>query len=158
MNQFLHSNPGLRSRFNHYVEFEDYAPNELLAIFSFFCKDSEYVIECDAQAALSDKFTAMFEAGQTISNGRLVRNIYERCIEVQAERVSQECEIADDLCNLSKADIFAALEEVISEQKSMEDPMNRPVLDVEMRSDQREDGHKTTGLIAIANVRSGVAT
>jgi TPR repeat protein/SpoVK/Ycf46/Vps4 family AAA+-type ATPase len=120
MNRFLHSNPGLRSRFNHYVEFEDYVPKELLAIFESFCKASEYVVEGDAQVALLEKITTMFEAGQTISNGRLVRNIYERCVEVQAERVSLECEIGDDLCKLFKADIFAAIEEVISEQQSME--------------------------------------
>jgi TPR repeat protein/SpoVK/Ycf46/Vps4 family AAA+-type ATPase len=120
MRRFLLSNPGLRSRFNHYIEFEDYVPKELLEILNSFCKDSEYAVDGDAQFAFLGKITSMFEAGQTISNGRLVRNIYERCIEVQAERISKEYKIGDDLCKLSKSDIFVAMDEVISEQQSLE--------------------------------------
>jgi TPR repeat protein/AAA+ superfamily predicted ATPase len=125
MSRFLHSNPGLRSRFNHYIEFDDYEPKDLLAIFASFCRESEYVVEDDAQTALLDQITAMFDAGQTTSNGRLVRNIYERCVEVQAERVSKDGAVGDDLCRLSRADISEALDELQSEQRQMEAPIGR---------------------------------
>ena len=33
MSAFLQTNPGLRSRFNKYLEFEDYTPEQLVEIF-----------------------------------------------------------------------------------------------------------------------------
>ena len=41
MQQFMESNPGLRSRFPITVEFPDYSPEELLKIFKMFCKEKE---------------------------------------------------------------------------------------------------------------------
>lgn len=38
MERFVNSNPGLKSRFNKYIYFEDYTPEELLEIFDSMCK------------------------------------------------------------------------------------------------------------------------
>ncbi len=38
MEKFIHSNPGLESRFNRFLLFEDYSPDEMLAIFRMQCK------------------------------------------------------------------------------------------------------------------------
>lgn len=44
MARFLESNPGLQSRFNKFIDFADYKPNELLAIFESKCKSQGYVL------------------------------------------------------------------------------------------------------------------
>ena len=89
MKRFIDSNPGLRSRFNHFIEFEDYTPTELVDIFESFCTPSEYTLEAGARELLLADLTGLYETGQTSDNGRLVRNLFERCIEVQAERLTK---------------------------------------------------------------------
>jgi SpoVK/Ycf46/Vps4 family AAA+-type ATPase len=42
MNEFVESNPGLKSRFNRYLFFNDYGPDDLLNIFKKLCRDSRF--------------------------------------------------------------------------------------------------------------------
>jgi TPR repeat protein/replication-associated recombination protein RarA len=117
MNHFINSNPGLRSRFNHYIEFENYPAKDLLAIFKSFCKDTEYSLEEAAQTFMLQELTQLHAAGKTHSNGRLMRNFYERCIEVQAERISDVSDGKEfDLLTITVADISKAMHEVLAEQ------------------------------------------
>lgn len=116
MKVFIDSNPGLRSRFNHYIEFDDYAPDDLLGIFDAFCHQSEYALDAPARALLQQNLTRLFQAGQTTDNGRFVRNLFERCIEVQAERIAHLSENAGvDLNALTVADVSGALKEILAE-------------------------------------------
>ena len=57
MHDFIESNPGLRSRFNRYLEFADYTPAEMLEIFKVNCTKSCYTPD---DAAL-DGLLAYFE-------------------------------------------------------------------------------------------------
>jgi SpoVK/Ycf46/Vps4 family AAA+-type ATPase len=117
MGAFINSNPGLRSRFNHYIQFDDYGAADLLAIFDSFCKESEYVLDDDGRAFLMDKLQHLYETGQTNSNGRFVRNIYERCIEVQAGRIATSSSSDGQALNvLTIDDLTESLEEVCNEQ------------------------------------------
>ncbi len=117
MGAFINSNPGLRSRFNHYIQFDDYGAADLLAIFDSFCKESEYVLDEDGRAFLMDKLHHLYETGKTNSNGRFVRNIYERCIEVQAGRISTSSNSDGQALNvLTIDDLTESLEEVCNEQ------------------------------------------
>ena len=52
MNDFLGSNPGMKSRFNHFFNFEDYNPDELIEIFKGMAKKEDYTIEAKAQESL----------------------------------------------------------------------------------------------------------
>ena len=114
MNAFINSNPGLRSRFNHYIEFDDYSPTELLEIFESFCRDSEYTLEGQARLFLMERLPRLVEAGQTGSNGRFVRNMYERCIEVQSQRLSDQSNCSDaDMITLTTADVAGAMQELL---------------------------------------------
>lgn len=116
MKVFIDSNPGLRSRFNHYIEFDDYAPDELLGIFESFCRQSEYVLDAPARALLQENLATLFQAGLTTDNGRFVRNLFERGIEVQAERLAHQGDSAGvDLNALSADDVAGALKEVLAE-------------------------------------------
>jgi hypothetical protein len=88
-----------------------------LAIFNSFCKDTEYSLDDAAQTLLLLDLNKMHAAGQTQSNGRLMRNIYERCIEVQAERISGVSDGTQlDLLTITASDISNAMQEVLSEQ------------------------------------------
>ena len=114
MNAFINSNPGLRSRFNHYIEFDDYSPTELLEILESFCRDSEYALEGQARSFLMDRLPQLYEAGQTVSNGRFVRNVYERCIEVQSQRLSHLGGTIDvDMTILTADDVSEAMQELL---------------------------------------------
>lgn len=114
MKVFINSNPGLRSRFNHYIEFDDYEPQELLAIFNSFCRESEYALDPDAGPFLLSRLTLLFEAGQTTDNGRFVRNVFQRCLEIQADRISHlEDDAIKDMNVLTTFDVSDALNEVL---------------------------------------------
>lgn len=113
MKAFINSNPGLRSRFNHYIEFDDYAPAELLGIFASFCGESEYTLDDGARAFLLDQLTLLFNDGKTSGNGRFVRNVFQRAVEVQANREAHATEVdGKNLNALSTGDLAAALHEV----------------------------------------------
>ena len=50
MDEFIHSNPGLESRFNRFLHFADYTAEELLAIFRMQCEKGCYILEPEAEA------------------------------------------------------------------------------------------------------------
>lgn len=119
MARFIDSNPGLRSRFNHYIEFEDYQPEELLDIYESFVRDSEYVLEERARLALQERLLQLFAQKRTTDNARFVRNLFERTVELQAERVAiLEHASGAALNTLALADVEAALQEILAEAES----------------------------------------
>jgi len=116
MQEFIQSNAGLRSRFNHRIVFEDYCAQELLDIFAVFCVESEYTLDRAALGPLLHAFELTFDAGGTASNGRFVRNVFERAIEVQAGRLaSLDGAQNTDMNVLLGVDVLQALQEVESE-------------------------------------------
>ena len=116
MQEFIQSNAGLRSRFNHRIVFDDYSAQELLDIFAVCCREAEYVLDDAARAPLLRAFEQLFNAGATTSNGRFVRNVFERSIEVQAARLStMETAPRMDMNVLLVEDVLQALQEVEAE-------------------------------------------
>jgi stage V sporulation protein K len=88
MDAFLASNPGLRSRFNKYLHFDDYSPAQLVEIYELFCKQAGYKIEDPTRDTLLRLFSSLYEKrDQTFGNARLARNIFETSISNQANRV-----------------------------------------------------------------------
>jgi len=89
MNNFLKSNPGLQSRFNTFINFEDYSPNELLEIFMSLCKQNNYIVETSAIDTLAGIFEDIYsQADETYANARTVRNFFEKSIKRQANRLA----------------------------------------------------------------------
>lgn len=88
MNKFFESNPGLKSRFNTFIEFDDYTTDELDEILVSMCKNNDYTLDKEAE----DKIHLYFEQ-QTLSkdknfaNARLVRNLYDDLVMNHARRV-----------------------------------------------------------------------
>ena len=82
MAAFMASNPGLKSRFNRFINFEDYTPEELFQIFHLFANKTQYRIS----TAAADKLRGIFEDGfknrdEQFGNGRFVRNLFECSIQ-----------------------------------------------------------------------------
>ncbi len=89
MERFIDSNPGLRSRFNKYIEFPDYTDEELLAIFDQNCKKYQYVCGDGVREAVEKELSKRrAAAGRNFANAREVRNLFEEIVTNQAGRVA----------------------------------------------------------------------
>ncbi|BAZ14172.1 putative ATPase [Calothrix sp. NIES-4071] len=88
MSIFINSNPGLQSRFNKYFYFNDYEPQELLSIFDEVCQKNNFNLNEASKEVLLNKFKDLYTTrDKNFGNGRLVRNIFEKTIERQANRL-----------------------------------------------------------------------
>ncbi len=77
MNSFINSNPGLKSRFTHFFNFEDYTPDELVEIFKLISTREEYNVKEEALEILMKQFTGLYrKRDKTFGNARLVRNYF----------------------------------------------------------------------------------
>jgi Cdc6-like AAA superfamily ATPase len=97
MTRFLESNPGLASRFNRTIDFEDYSPSELLAIFESMASNGGFCLSVDARHRAIGLFAEAYEnRSPTFGNGRFVRNIFEKMQERHANRISLLSNPTDD--------------------------------------------------------------
>jgi SpoVK/Ycf46/Vps4 family AAA+-type ATPase len=88
MKNFIKSNPGLESRFNTFINFEDYNPNELLDIFLSLCKQHNYITDTTAIYTLTTIFQNIrAKVDESYANARTVRNFFENSIKRQANRL-----------------------------------------------------------------------
>ncbi len=91
MEDFLESNPGLKSRFNKYLFFKDYTPGELYSIFEKMCKGYKFNITDEAQEYVKDYFKKRYiHRNENFANGRDVRNFFEKALIRQADRLSNK--------------------------------------------------------------------
>ena len=107
MQQFIESNPGLRSRFNRYIHFEDYTAEELEQIFLSMLQRYDYVLQDEGEQALRRHFEqCVANKGKDFGNARYVRNLFERSIKAQSVRLAAQTDndktqlatiIADDI-------------------------------------------------------------
>ena len=111
MRRFIESNPGLQSRFNRYIEFPDYSAEELFQIFESSIKKYEYRLTDAATIAIKEALIKAVEGkDKHFGNGRYVRNLFERVIEHQANRISLVADIsADSLATIEEEDILKSL-------------------------------------------------
>ena len=89
MKEFIGSNPGLKSRFNQYIDFEDYTPEQLRDIFKLHCAKQKLVLAEECEEYLLGYFTDLYEnRDENYANGRDVRNYFEKVIRTRANRLS----------------------------------------------------------------------
>jgi stage V sporulation protein K len=89
MKQFIDSNPGLKSRFNKYIQFPDYTCDELMSIFDSMTEHNQYTVTPEARASIRTTLAReQTEARANPANGRLARNVFEVAIQAQANRVA----------------------------------------------------------------------
>ena len=90
MCKFFESNPGLKSRFNTFIEFDDYDSEELLSIFEKMCIKEDYTILPSAKHILIEALNHIVDSkDDQFANGRLIRNIFEEMMMNHARRVAK---------------------------------------------------------------------
>lgn len=107
MKAFINSNPGLQSRFSRYIEFPDYNADELYQIFLKRLKEFDYTITPEAALALKAYFgEAVAHKDENFGNARFVRNVFERTLQCQANRLSTEVNLTSEkLAEITKEDL-----------------------------------------------------
>jgi Cdc6-like AAA superfamily ATPase len=105
MDEFVNSNPGLRSRFPKTIFFPDYSTDELVLIFQSMCKASSYSCTAETEAAVRAWLDAQ-PRDKGFGNARLVRNLFESACARQASRLVDVAEPTNDqLVTFLPADI-----------------------------------------------------
>jgi ATPases of the AAA+ class-like protein len=94
MQSFFEANPGLRSRFNTFIEFDDYSVEELEEILATMCAHNDYMLSdgvkvkvhsfIEEQVCMKDK---------NFANGRMMRNLYDDLVMNHARRVMSQCDV-----------------------------------------------------------------
>ncbi len=107
MEDFIDSNPGLRSRFNKYIEFPDYTVDELVEIFLMNCRKYEYLLDDDAKKHVREQIVLRkMRSPENFANAREVRNLFEDVITRQAQRVAaMEKPTHEDMTRILAADV-----------------------------------------------------
>ncbi|MFM5882738.1 AAA family ATPase [Methanobrevibacter gottschalkii] len=96
MEKFLYSNPGLESRFNKFIYFEDYNEDELYNIFWLMCEESNLTLDEAGDNYIKEYFKRIYDnRSDNFANGRAVRNLFEEVITNQANRLAPKEEISD---------------------------------------------------------------
>ena len=109
MDRFIHSNPGLESRFNRFLLFEDYSPDEMLAIFRMQCKKGCYQLAEGTEELVRDYINEENGDPETFGNARGVRNIFEHILVAQNNRLAaMETVTKEDLMTLTQDDVLHA--------------------------------------------------
>ena len=107
MDKFIHSNPGLESRFNRFLLFEDYTAEEMFDIFKMRCGKG-YVLAPEAEPLVRD-YIAEESADSSFGNARGVRNLFEHILVAQNNRLAKlETVTRDDLMTITPDDVLRA--------------------------------------------------
>ena len=107
MERFLHSNPGLESRFNKYFYFEDYNGAELFAIFQSMCEKNGYALSPEGAERMKKDLLELYERrDENFGNARDVRNRFEQAVARQSNRVARlEAPTREQLMELLPEDL-----------------------------------------------------
>lgn len=105
MEEFIASNPGLKSRFNQYINFSDYNPDELYEIFCLYCKGQELHFGEECVDYLKTYFKDLYDnRNENFANGRDVRNYFENVIKARANRLAD-----NDLDNMTREEYLTII-------------------------------------------------
>ena len=109
MDRFIHSNPGLESRFNRFLLFDDYTTDEMVEIFRMQCKKGCYTLDPAAEAPLRDLLEKRMRDAVSFGNARGVRNLFEHVLVAQNNRLAAMEKITrEDLMTITADDVLRA--------------------------------------------------
>jgi hypothetical protein len=101
MASFLDSNPGIRSRFTRFMNFQDYSPDELSSIFATFCKEGGFTLSDGASAKARSIFEELYlQRDATFGNARFARNLFEQSLVRHARRITKSDHITDGMLTM----------------------------------------------------------
>ncbi|HEX8292904.1 MAG TPA: AAA family ATPase [Pyrinomonadaceae bacterium] len=104
MQEFLDSNPGLRSRFNKHIHFDDYGVEQLVKIFKTFCRKADFKLTEGAEGELASVFGVLCASrDETFGNARAARNLFEAALSKQANRLVALAKVDRDILSTFEA-------------------------------------------------------
>ncbi len=143
MQNFLDSNPGLKSRFSHTFEFEDYSPSEMINIIQKLAEYEDYFITDGANILLKKELTGLYRnRDKTFGNARLARKIFDELKLNVSKRFLNSSENKKDkdlLSHILAEDVSDILR--LNESKTVNIPINEEELQKVL-----SDINKLTGL------------
>jgi len=116
MAQFVSSNPGLQSRFNKFLTFEDYSISQLYEIFLKLAESHHYYYDEKVAQIIYDNLERLKDLkADRFSNARDVRNSFESIVQAQANRIATEGEGDDEtaIYAVLELDIKAAFQRIL---------------------------------------------
>ena len=120
MEKFLDSNPGLRSRFNTFIRFNDYTEDELYQIFASLCQRHDFSYDDACKEYLKRLFAAVYAKRNSkgFANGRTVRNYFEKVITQQANRLASGVNMDDSaLMQFNLTDLKKAVQDLFGRKR-----------------------------------------
>jgi Cdc6-like AAA superfamily ATPase len=105
MREFIDANPGLRSRFTHYISFPNYTVDELVRIFANIAELSQVTLADGCDEAARSLIEAVIERPD-FGNARYVRSLFESAYASMAARALADGAIdATELRDMRPGDI-----------------------------------------------------
>ena len=120
MDEFVKSNPGLESRFNRFLYFQDYTVDEMMDIFNMRCEKSGYTLDEGGKDLLRSLLALLSLDVKGFGNARGVRNLFERAVSAQANRLATETNITREMLMTLTADDIRAAEGAQEDADEME--------------------------------------
>ena len=88
MDNLFRVNPGMRSRFNYFLDIEDYTPDELYDIMKVFAQEKKYLFSEEAEKLIRKLIGELYkQRDNTFANGRTMRSIFDEMVKRQAQRL-----------------------------------------------------------------------
>ena len=116
MDRFFNSNPGMRSRIAHHVDFPDYTPDELLAIAKLMLAQQNYRFSAEGEKAFAEYIPLRMKMDH-FANARSIRNALDRSRLRQANRL-----FATKGRNLTRNDLITIEAEDIMVSRVFDEP------------------------------------
>ena len=153
MEKFINSNPGLKSRFNKYIEFPDYTTDELEQIFYMNCEKYDYVVEEEVKHQIRSLIVLRkLQQLENFANAREIRNMFEEIITNQARRVAaMENPTQEDMMKITLEDLVERKEDDKKEssdkakKEEKKDPSEKEGASGSSESGEKSDSSESAG-------------
>ena len=90
MDNLFRINPGVRSRFNYFLNLEDYTPEELYQIMQVFAQGKKYKFSPEAEALAQKMIKELYlQRDKDFANGRTMRSLFDEICKRQARRIQE---------------------------------------------------------------------
>lgn len=103
MRELIKLNPGLKSRINLEIEFDNYNDDELLKIAKAMLAENHYTLSTEGEKAFIEKINRE-KVDDNFANGRSVRNIIEAAIREKAFRIGDKSVSVQELSTITNLD------------------------------------------------------
>jgi SpoVK/Ycf46/Vps4 family AAA+-type ATPase len=88
MDNLFRVNPGFKSRFNYFLNIDDYSPEQLYQIMMVFAKEKKYIMSIQAEVKAKECIRQLYESrDRDFANGRTMRSLFDEICKKQAKRL-----------------------------------------------------------------------